>query len=237
MTAEESRPDDRGARDSSPNGSATADWPVPLSGVTETVVATRGPNGLWNFAALGVFAPDGETCDEDHAGDDGPAANDASDGGRAANEYVTARTWGRTRTRGNFHRRGEGYVQFVDDPVVFADAALSIVEREEPLLESASAWVRVAVDPLESGTDAGTEWEEWALRLLESAVESTRVPTVDRGFGAVVEATVAASRLGVAGYDDDELRERLAYCASVVDRAGGPREREALERVREHAEW
>ncbi|MGM0389535.1 MAG: DUF447 domain-containing protein, partial [Natrinema limicola] len=59
----------------------------------------------------------------------------------------------------------------------------------------------------------------------------------DRGFGAVVEATVAASRLEVAAYDDAELRDRLAYFESVVDRAGGPREREALERVREHSSW
>lgn len=195
------------------NRQPTADWPVGLSGVTETVVATLGPNGLWNLAALGLSAPDD--------GDD----------------RVTARTWGATRTRGNFHRQGEGYVLFVDDPVVFADAALSIVEREAPIHDAANAWVRVAVDSLESGTEDGTEWEKWALRPLESAVESRTVPTIDRGFGAVVEATVAASRLEVPSYDEAGLRERLAYCASVVDRAGGPREREALERVREHSEW
>ncbi|MDQ2051949.1 DUF447 family protein [Natronolimnohabitans sp. A-GB9] len=191
---------------------ATAEWPVSLSGVTETIVTTLGPNGLWNLAALGVFADD----------ENGPA---------------TARTWGNTRTRRNFHRQGEGYVQFVDDPVVFTDAALSITEREEPVLESASAWVRVAAEPIDSGSDDGTEWETWELRPLESAVESTTVPTIDRGFGAVIEATVAASRLGVDGYDETTLRDRLDYYASVVDRAGGPREREALERVREHSEW
>ncbi|WP_440764984.1 DUF447 domain-containing protein [Natronorubrum sp. DTA7] len=191
----------------------TAEWPVTLSGVTESVVATLGPNGLWNQAALGLFAAD--------AGD-GP---------------ITARTWGNTRTRRNFHRQGEGYVQFVDDPVVFADAALSIVEHEEPVLESAHAWARVSAERIDSGTDDGTDWEEWALRPLESAVETETVPTIDRGFAAVVEATVAASRLDVAGYDEDELRERLAYFAAVVDRAGSPREREALERVRKHSAW
>jgi hypothetical protein len=187
----------------------SAAWPVPLAGVTETVVTTLGPNGLWNAAALGVVAGD----------------------------PVTARTWGNTRTRRNFRRRGEGYVQFVDDPVDFADAALSIVEREAPILESARAWTRVAVDRVDAGTEGGTDWEEWTLHPLESTVESETVPTIDRGFGAVVEATVAASRLGVAEYDDRDLRDRLAYCASVVDRAGGPREREALDRVREHSTW
>ncbi|ELY63992.1 DUF447 domain-containing protein [Natrinema versiforme] len=190
-------------------GADTAAWPVELSGVTESVVTTLGPNGLWNAAALGL-----------HTGNP-----------------VTARTWGNTRTRRNFRRQGEGYVQFVDDPVAFADAALSIVEREEPILESANAWARVAVERVDAGTSGGTEWEAWALRPLESAVERETVPTIDRGFGAVVEATVAASRLGVAEYDEDDLRDRLAHCASVVDRAGGPREREALERVREHSSW
>ena len=73
----------------SDEGKPTAAWPVALSGVTESVVTTLGPNGLWNAAPLGL-----------HTGDP-----------------VTARTWGNTRTRRNFHRQGEGYVQFVDDPL------------------------------------------------------------------------------------------------------------------------
>ncbi|SEQ06236.1 DUF447 domain-containing protein [Natrinema salaciae] len=202
--------DDRNAgTDREGESTGPAEWPVALAGVTESVVTTLGPNGLWNAAALGL-----------HAGDP-----------------VTARTWGNTRTRRNFHRQGTGYVQFVDDPVDFADAALSIVEREEPVLESANAWARVAVDRVDAGSEGDTEWEEWTLRPLESAVERETVPTIDRGFGAVVEATVAASRLAVPEYDERELRDRLAYCADVVDRAGGPREREALERVRDHTTW
>lgn len=217
--------DDRGTQSSDRTGRSDSDgeggstggddegkaatWPVALSGVTETVVTTLGPNGLWNAAALGL-----------HAGDP-----------------VTARTWGNTRTRRNFHRQGECYVQFVDDPVTFANAALSILESSEPVLESACAWCRVAVERVDTGTDGGTDWEEWALWPLQSRIERETVPTIDRGFGAVVEATVAASRLDVGDYDEDELRDRLAYYASVVDRAGGSREREALERVRKHSSW
>lgn len=192
----------------------TAEWPVSLSGVTESVVTTLGPNDLWNVAVLGLFADD-----------------DAADGS------VTARTWGNTRTRRNFHRQGEGYVQFIDDPVVFADAALSIVERETPVLESANAWARVTAESIDSGTEEGTDWEEWTLRPVDAEIETETVPTIDRGFGAVIEATVAASRLGVSGYDDARLRDRLEHSASVVDRAGSPREREALERVRKHSSW
>ncbi len=184
-------------------------WPVDLMGVTESVVTTLGPNDRWNAAALGLFEGD----------------------------PITATTWGNTRTRRNFHRQGEGYVQFVDDPVTFAEAACSIVEFDEPVLEEAAAWTRVSVERIDRGTDDGTDWERWTLEPLESAVERRTVPTIDRGFGAVIEATVAASRLGVDGYDQDRLRARLEYCASVVDRAGDERERDALEVVRDHSPW
>ena len=180
-----------------------AEWPVELRGVTETVVATLGPNDRWNVAALGVFA----------------------------GEPASARTWGRTRTRRNFAERGGGYVQFTRDPVDFVEAACMIRERDEPILESADAWARVDAERRRDGETEGTRWIEWELRPREAAVERRTVPTINRGHAAVVEATVAASRLGVAGYDDDVLSDRLEYFEDVVDRCGGDREREAFDRL------
>ncbi|MFC6716968.1 DUF447 domain-containing protein [Natrialbaceae archaeon GCM10025810] len=206
-------------------GDRSGEWPVELAGVTESVVTTLGPNDRWNAAALGLFAP--ETRDGD--------GGDGGDG--EAEGRITARTWGNTRTRRNLHRRGEGYVQFTRDPVDFVEAALSIHELEDPVLDSANAWVRVTVERIDRGTSGETDWEEWALTPVESTVVEETVPTIDRGFAAVVEATVAASRLGVPEYDEAVLRERLEYFASVVDRAGDPREREALERIREYSGW
>ncbi|QIO23323.1 DUF447 domain-containing protein [Haloarcula sp. JP-L23] len=190
------------------------DWPAELAGVTESVVTTLGPNDRWNVAALGLTAPDG----------DGP---------------VTATTWGRTRTWRNFRERGEGYVQFTRDPVDFAEAALAVREEADPVLERADAWVRVGVERLADGEEGGTQWVEWALRPVESGVERRVVPTTNRGHAAVVEATVAASRLDVPTYDRETLLDRLAYFESVVETAGSEREREAFERVRDlvDAEW
>ncbi|MEF8851393.1 MAG: DUF447 domain-containing protein [Haloarculaceae archaeon] len=188
-------------------------WPVELRGVTESVVTTEGPNGRWNVAALGLHAP-GES------GEPGAAA-------------VTARTYGRTRTRRNFEARSEGYVQFTRDPLDFTEAALAIREEDDPLLASADAWVRVAVHEVARAEEGGTPVVTWALDPVEAGVERETVPTTNRGFGAVVEVTVAASRLGVDAYDQGELRERLAYFAEVVETCGGPREHEALARARE----
>jgi hypothetical protein len=187
------------------------EWPVPLDGITETVVTTLGPNDRWNVAALGLHAPD-----------DGPA---------------TARTWGRTRTWRNFGERGAGYVQFTTDPLDFAEAALTVREAAEPVLPSADAWARVTVERIDAGEDGGTQWVEWALQPVETGIERETVPTLDRATGAVVEATVAASRLDVPGFDRADLERRLDYFADVVDRCGGERHRAAMAVVREHSPW
>nr|WP_144798529.1 DUF447 domain-containing protein [Halorubrum depositum] len=184
-----------------------------LRGVTESVVTTLGPNDRWNVAALGLHAPDD------------PA------------DPVTARTYGRTRTWRNFAERGGGVVQFTSDPRTFVDAALTVREVDEPVLETADAWVEVTAAAVGSETEGDTTIRTWALDPVESAVLQERVPTVNRGFGALVDATVAASRLDVPGFDTAELLDRLAYFADVVDRCGGPAEREAFARIDEATGW
>ena len=192
-----------------PENHAPEGWPVALRGVTEAVVTTLGPNGLWNVAALGL-----------HAGDP-----------------VTARTYGNTRTRRNFERRGGGVVQFVADPRDFVDAALSIREEPDSVLGSADAWVEVAAQQVDSREENGTTIRTWELSPVENEVVRARPTTYNRAFGAVVEATVAASRLGIEGFDDVQLRSRLDRFAETVERCGGEREREAMARVAEQADW
>jgi len=191
-----------------------SDWPVEVGGVVESVVTTRGPNDRWNVAALGLQEPDG----------DGP---------------VTARTWGRTRTWRNFRERGGGYVQFTRDPVDFAEAALSIREEADPVLDSTDAWARVEVTRLDSGADGGTQWVDWALDPVETTVLAKTVPTTNRGYYAVVEATVAASRLDVPAYDRECLLDRLSYFEDVARRCGDDRVQTAFDRVRDltDADW
>ena len=181
----------------------TAGWPVDVDAVVESVVTTRGPEGRWQLAALGL----------------------------RPGEPVTARTWGRTRTRRNLEREGTGVVQFVRDPVVFVEAALAARDVDERVLDAAAAWVAVEATRLDAGREGGTAWADWSLEPVEAAVVRESVPTVERGFAAVVEATVAASRLGVPAYDDAALRERLDRHRAVVERCGGPRDREAMARL------
>lgn len=195
--------------------SGDADWPVALRGVTESVVTTLGPNDRWNVAALGLRAPD-----------DAGTTN-----------AVTARTWGNTRTRRNFHRRGGGVVQFVSDPRDFVDAALTVREEDDAVLDSADAWVEVRAGRVDAGESSGTRWDEWELLPVECEVRREYVPTINRGFNAVVDATVAASRLSLDAYEEAALFDRLAYFAETVAKCGGPAEREAFARIDEATGW
>ncbi len=183
----------------------TDEWPVALKGLTESVVTTPDPDGGWSLAALGLQPGD----------------------------PVTARTWGRTRTRRNFERAGRGVVQFTRDPVVFVEAALAVKTLDHPDLDDADARVEVAVERAAAGQDGGTEWVDWRLQPESVSVRSEAVPTIERGFNAVVEATVAASRLDVPGYDEAALRDRLARYRAIVDRCGSPRDRAAMARLDE----
>ena len=194
-------------------------WPAPLRGVTESVVTTLGPNDRYNVAALGIHAPESP---------DGTARRPDID-----DADPRARTWGRTRTRRNFEARGEGWVQFLRDPVLFTEAALGIREVDEPVLDGADAWVHIEVKRVDTGRDGGTEWVDWRLTPVENGVRRRVVPTFNRGYAAVVEATVAASRLGVDAYDTDQLRGRIAYFEEVARRCGGPEEVTAFERLYE----
>lgn len=189
-------------------------WPLSLSGVTESLVATRGPNGRWNLAPLGLFTDstvDGELT-------------------------VSATTWGRTRTRRNFEREGTGWIQFSTDPLVFVDAALSIVELDAPVLADADAWVRVDAERVGTGVEDGTEWVRWQLRPTAGAVRRTRVPRFTRAPTAVVEASVAASRVDAPGYDAERAKAVIARAGQTVRRTGDERARRAFDRILEYAE-
>ena len=133
--------------------------------------------------------------------------------------------------------RGGGVVQFTVDPREFVDAALTVREEAEPVLPNADAWVEVRAEEVDNEDRNGTTVRTWALTPVEHAVRTERVPTVNRGFGAVVDATVAASRLDVPTYDTAELLDRLRYAAEVVERCGGPAEREAFARIDEATGW
>jgi hypothetical protein len=213
-----------------PVGEPVDGWPARIEGVIETVIATNGPNGRWNQAALGISPGDDRSRIE--AGQATPA---------------TARTYGRTRTRRNLAAGRQAYVQFTRDPVDFVEAALSVFETDAPILASADAWTEVRAERTDRSEEHGTEVLSWSVAPIAAAVRqptgvpagdrSGSVPTINRGRSAAIEATVPASRLDVEGYDGGDLLQRLSWLEEVVEAAGDERARVAFRRIDEHVGW
>ena len=180
------------------------DWPIDFDGIVETVTTTHQPDGSWAVAALGIQQRDGD---------------------------IVARTWGETRTKRNLSRTGVGFVQLIPDAVIFTRAALERWSREEAIFPEAAAWIEIEATPIDSGSEAGTDWVDWSLQPTDHEVRRQSVPLPGRGLAAVIEMTVTASRLDVPAYADEPLRERLQYFAEVATRCGGPTERDAVDRI------
>lgn len=204
-----------------PGEPTTEGWGAAIAGVVETVVATQGPEGRWNQAALGVEPAEG-TGDRIESGSNDPAS---------------AKSYGRTLTRRNLERTGSAYVQHTTDPLDFVEAALGVYQTVEPTLVSAVAWTRADVERVESRTSAGTEIVEWKLTPTEGAVLETPVPTFNRGYAATIEATVYASRLDVSDYETERLLDRLSHCETIVEATGAERTLAAFERIDEIVGW
>ena len=185
-------------------------WPAALTGITETVVTTRGPNGRWNAAALGLHG-------------DGPV--------------VTAQTYGRTRTWRNLCADGRGVVNLTTDPMEFVRAALGVYEPEGAVLSGAAAVIEVTAAATREWTEGATKMTRWELQPVWTNIRQWRLPTYRRGRIAVIDATVAASRLDVPDADEAALRAELHRCADIVARTGNDRDQEAFAMIDELTHW
>ena len=173
-------------------------WPFEIGGIVEVIVTTFNRSTCWNVALLGL-----------HGG-----------------ETVTARTWGKTRTRENFSKGEDAYIHFVRDAVLFAEAALCIKEQKDPHIEESYAWAKIEAISIGVGKEGGTEWEDWNINVRESQIVEKEVPILNRGHNAIIEATVIASRLRVSQNREKDL-QNIENLLKIVEKCGNVRDCEA----------
>ncbi len=173
-------------------------WPFKIEGIVEVIVTTGDVSTCWNVALLGL-----------HGG-----------------EVITARTWGKTRTRENFSKGKDAYVHFVRDAVLFAEAALCIKEQKDPHIEESYAWAKIEAISIGVGKEGGTEWEDWNINVRESQIVEKEVPILNRGHNAIIEATVIASRLRVSQNREKDL-QNIENLLKIVEKCGNVRDCEA----------
>ena len=173
-------------------------WPSEIEGIVEVIVTTCDASKYWNVALLGL-----------HGG-----------------EIVTARTWGRTRTRENFSKGRDAYVHFVRDSVLFAEAALCIKEQKGPHIEGSYAWAEVEAISTGMGKEKGVEWEDWNINIRESQIVKKEVPILNRWHNAIIEATVIASRLRISQNREKDL-QNIESLLKIAEKCGNVRDCEA----------
>lgn len=126
-----------------------------------------------------------------------------------------------SHTRENL-KRGILYVNVTRDPVIFAISAFDDLDDgwfeslDPPVIKNTLAWCKFKADLRGNTAD---------LTLVEGSIVRTDLRTVNRGFNALIEALVHATRLK----ENPSLIEKIKYYSDIVRKCGSERELEALE--------
>jgi uncharacterized protein len=182
--------------------------------IVETVVTTLDEDGQANFAAMGVVW--GE-------------------------DRLVIRPYAGTRTFRNLVRAREAVVNVTDDVLLFAKSALSrerfpsrpATRVRGVILADACHWREVAVEevvPPEPAPSAGGR-ADVSTRVVAAGV-GRPFAGLCRAKHAVVEASILASR--VRRLPRAEILAELGRLDPLVDKTGGPAEREAMAYIRAH---
>jgi hypothetical protein len=173
--------------------------------VIETVVTTINPDGSVNCGAMGV---------------------------EWSGERIVIKPYRGTRTLRNLRTTGAAVVNLTDDMLLFSQAALGdphppthpAAGIEGAVLDDACSWREVRVEAID-------ESEQRALvsTIVVGAGTGREFLGLNRARHAVLEASILASRVRML--DAEHIRAELRRLQVLVDKTGGPREREAMEYV------
>jgi hypothetical protein len=181
--------------------------------ILETVVTTLDEDGETNFAAMGVVWSE---------------------------DRIVIRPYVGTRTFRNLVRAREAVVNVTDDVLVFAKSALSrerfpsrpATRVRGAILADACHWREVLVEEVatpEPQSEGGRA--DVTTRVVAGAV-GRPFAGLCRAKHAVVEASILASR--ARRLPRDAVLRELDRLDPLVDKTGGPAEREAMAYVRAH---
>jgi uncharacterized protein len=173
--------------------------------VLETVVTTINPDGSINCAAMGV---------------------------EWGEERIVIKPFRGTRTLRNLRAVPTAVVHLTDDILLFSQAALgdphpptrpaSVVDGA--VLEDACSWREVRVEAIEEGERARVD------AVVVGGGAGREFLGFNRACHAVLEASILASRTRML--DPADIDAEFRRLQVLVDKTGGPREREAMAYVR-----
>jgi uncharacterized protein len=173
-----------------------------LDGINE-VIATTEKNGVINAAPLGIIR-DGESL------------------------YI--KLFLGTHTYDNVLANGWFVANVTHDSWIFAETALEDLTQDYfdrrdglPILKDAEAWALFKCEPFP------LDIVITKVELVKGEVLRKDFRAFNRGANLVVEAAVAATRY--LALRTDSYYEEIMKIKRIVERCGGPREKEAMERL------
>ncbi len=133
----------------------------------------------------------------------------------------------------NVHSEGVLVANVVNDPVIFVRSTfsnlkesdftfVSVSGREFPVLKDALSWVVFECNNIKISHEALVA----ELLPIHAHINRSPVQAPNRGFNAVIEAAVHATRYKLTG-DEKYLKLIRAYSA-IVSKCGGEREKNAI---------
>lgn len=130
----------------------------------------------------------------------------------------------------NVKQNGQLVANLVLDPQLYVKAAFDDLESScfyyddgVPVLKAAYAWVEFACSVSDESAQKNTIVR---LRPVRSKIVDRPIMPVNRGFNAVIEATIHATRYGVL--QEPKYLELIDCYGSIVKKCGGPHELEAF---------
>ena len=169
-------------------------------GISEVIVTTLSKDGVPNAAPMGLHCKDGR---------------------------LFLRLFN-SKTLDNILEQPVAVANIVDDPVLFVRSALSDIEIDEfeliegfPVLKGVLAWIRFDCKCRKVGKISVVE-----LTPVSGAIFHKTIKPVNRGFNAVIEASVDATRYVI--FKEQKYLDSIGDYDKLVKKCGGVREKEAM---------
>jgi hypothetical protein len=133
-----------------------------------------------------------------------------------------------SKTLDNILGKNVAAANIVDDPILFVQSALSDIQPDNfdliggfPVIKDAVGWIA-----FECKCRKGKNISVVELLPVEAKINRRQIKPINRGFNAVIEATVEATRYVVL--KDKKYLDRIEYYDTIVQKCGGFREKEAM---------
>jgi hypothetical protein len=176
-----------------------------MEGINEVIVTTKSTDNRPNAAPIGLIRRNGR---------------------------LKVRVYNESHTCTNIKDTGLLAVNLVDDPVVFVQSALEDLDKEKfefietgtgisfPVLASSNGWVIFKAEIKEGNIVTTAE-----LQFITGNVKSIGIRPINRGFNAVIEATIYATRYRV--FNDKTFLDKIKSYEDLINKCGGRSEKEA----------